>query len=185
MDYPCDNPYIISSANLSETEATIIWDAQPNAIKYKVKVREAGTTTWDFHTVWAPTTFKVKTGLTPGTDYEYKVKTVCSLNSPLSWNGFFYFTTLNTEPGARLTSNDVDQSINVFPNPTTGLITVVLGDAEQASVVVRSIHGQVISTKSVSGSSKVELEIEGAAGLYSVEVITESGLNEVFRIVKQ
>lgn len=184
LDYPCDNPSIISSANIMATEATIIWDAQPNAIKYKVKVRPVGTSTWDFHTVWAPTTFKVKTGLTPGTDYEYKVKTVCSLNSPLSWNGFFYFTTTGSEPGARLTSNDVDQLINVFPNPTTGAITVILGDAEQASVVVRNVHGQIISRKAVSGSTRVELEIEGAVGMYSVEVITDSGLNEVFRVIK-
>lgn len=190
LPYPCDNPSVISTSNIQATQATILWDSQPNAIKYKVKVRKTGTSAWDFHTVWVPDTIKVKTGLDPNTDYEYKVKTVCAFNSPLSWSGFQYFTTLTSaqnfgEPSVRLASDD-DQAINIYPNPTNGICNIELNEEfEQAQVSVYNGFGQLVSQSNHSSKSRIEVEIEGVPGIYLVQVAIDGQNPEKFQIIKE
>lgn len=182
LDYPCDNPIDHTVSDIQPTGATMSWNSEPNAIKYKLKIRETGTTAWSFHTIQLPDTFKVRTGLLPSTNYEYKVKTVCSFNTPLSWGVTQYFATAM----ARLASEGSEESrISVFPNPTTGKLTVVLTGHDQALIAVRNMHGQLIYRESVAGAGQHGMELEGASGLYSVEVITNTGRSELFKVIKE
>ena len=190
LPYPCDNPSAIYTTNIQPTQATVVWDPQPNAVKYKVKVRKTGTSAWDFHTVWVPDTIKVKTGLDPNTDYEYKVKTVCAFNSPLSWSGFQYFTTLTSaqtfgEPSVRLASDD-DQAISVYPNPTNGICNIELSqEFEQAQVSVYNGFGQLVSQSNHASKSRIEIEIEGASGIYMVQLAIDDRNPERFQVIKE
>ncbi|MFT4525006.1 MAG: PKD repeat protein, partial [Bacteroidia bacterium] len=56
VDLSCDNPTYYSELNIQVDEATLIWNSVPNAIKYKLKIREVGTTTWTNHTIFSPDT---------------------------------------------------------------------------------------------------------------------------------
>ena len=91
--YPCDNPSQYWETDIMSDQVRMVWNTEDNANKYKLKIRKSGTSNWTYHTILAPDTFKVKTGLEPGTAYEYKVKTVCGQNSPSSYGPFQYFTT--------------------------------------------------------------------------------------------
>jgi hypothetical protein len=82
-------------------------------------------------------------------------------------------------------ATDNNTAINVFPNPTSGLLTVDLGDIEEAIVVVRNIHGQLVSRETVKDTRNHQVQLEGASGLYTVEVMTTDGNSEVFRVVKE
>ncbi|MFT4681442.1 MAG: hypothetical protein ACI9YU_001288, partial [Flavobacteriales bacterium] len=94
---------------------------------------------------------------------------------------------LFTLPVARLASTDevVDTEINIFPNPTSGMITVVVGESEQTMITVRNIHGQVIHRENLIDTKQLDMELTGAKGLYTIEVMTSDGQNEVFRVVKE
>lgn len=58
---------------------TLSWDDAPNETGYDVQYREAGTSTWTtFSTPGAGTTTETITGLSEGTDYEFRVGAVTS-----------------------------------------------------------------------------------------------------------
>jgi hypothetical protein len=88
----CGNPSTYSVSNIQSEEVTLSWNLIAAATKYKVKVRPVGGA-WTYHTVLAPDTFKVKGNLTSGTNYEWKVKTLCASNSPAGYGPIQYFTT--------------------------------------------------------------------------------------------
>ncbi|MFT5053294.1 MAG: hypothetical protein ACI97X_000304, partial [Oceanospirillaceae bacterium] len=141
-----------------------------------------GAGSWDQHYVTPPATQYTKTGLTGGIQYEWKVKTSCAADSPDGYGPAQLFTL----PVVRLASaTSGDAAINVFPNPTSGMITVVIGESEQTMITVRNIHGQVIHRESLIDTKQLDMELTGAKGLYTIEVMTSDGQNEVFRVVKE
>ncbi|MFT5280030.1 MAG: hypothetical protein ACI9P8_001669, partial [Bacteroidia bacterium] len=87
----CTNPTGQSVTDIHQTGATMYWNSVANAIQYKLKIRPAGSSGWNYisHT----DTFKVKNGLLPSTDYEWKVKTICNTGSPNSYGPAHFFTT--------------------------------------------------------------------------------------------
>jgi hypothetical protein len=110
------------------------------------------------------------------------VKTSCAADSPDGYGPAQLFTL----PVVRLSSTTSgDAAINVFPNPTSGLLTVDLGDIAEATIVVRNIHGQLVLRETVKDTRNHQVQLEGASGLYTIEVMTSDGQNEVFRVVKE
>jgi hypothetical protein len=72
-----------------------------------------------------------------------------------------------------------------FPNPTSGLLTIDLENIEEAVIVVRNIHGQLVLQETVKDTRNHQVQLEGASGLYTFEVKTSAGQSEVFRVVKK
>jgi PKD repeat protein len=179
----CAHPDTYWVDNQSTTEATLNWNSNAYAYQYKIKFREAGISApWDQHYITPPATSFTKTGLSGSTQYEWKVQTRCTANSPGGYGPVQSYT----HPVLRLAgATDNNTAINVFPNPTSGLLTVDLGDIEEAIVVVRNIHGQLVSRETVKDTRNHQVQLEGASGLYTVEVMTTDGNSEVFRVVKE
>jgi hypothetical protein len=178
----CEHSDTFWEDNLSETEATLNWNANAFATQYKIRFRAVGAGSWDQHYVTPPATQYTKTGLTGGIQYEWKVKTSCAADSPDGYGPAQLFTL----PVVRLASaTSGDAAINVFPNPTSGLLTVDLGGMEEAVIVVRNIHGQLVLRETVKDTRNHQVQLEGASGLYTVEVMTTDGQNEVFRVLKE
>ncbi|MFT5820365.1 MAG: hypothetical protein ACI8ZM_001604 [Crocinitomix sp.] len=66
-------------------------------------------------------------------------------------------------------------SLSFYPNPTKGSITVELPEIEDSIVVnVISTDGKIVQSYTYSNAQKVDLNIDGAAGMYFVNVITEA-----------
>ncbi len=74
----CGAPQNLSAALLSGTKATISWDVVPCAQKYRLQVRPLGTSTWNNYFINGFTNSKLLTGLSTGTTYQYRVRSVCS-----------------------------------------------------------------------------------------------------------
>lgn len=74
----------------------------------------------------------------------------------------------------------------LFPNPTSGNVTVNLGvTCENLLVKITDVFGKVIQELSYAQTSSVMLDIPGASGLYFVELITENGDSRTLRVVKK
>lgn len=68
------------------------------------------------------------------------------------------------------------QSVSIFPNPTSGNVTVATSsNIGENIVVIRSISGQVVSTTKFSGASVIIDSGHWNSGIYLVEVTDESG----------
>lgn len=77
-------------------------------------------------------------------------------------------------------------NLNVYPNPTNGLFTVDLGEANaDASVITRDVFGKVVATETSVNDKVLQVAITGVQGVYFVEVINSEGGRNVVSIVKK
>lgn len=79
----CDPPQMITIEAITANEATINWESIFAAVGYEVDIRESGTTDWT--TIDVMVNFLDLTDLTACTDYEIRIKTLCTgINSTYS-----------------------------------------------------------------------------------------------------
>lgn len=91
----------------------------------------------------------------------------------------FQYTTVG------LLNNEFNHKVKVYPNPTEGLI-IIGGDDfnEIEKVMVYNIHGQLIQEVNILNSDNHQLNLNGGAGIYFIELINKEGSVDVFKIVK-
>ncbi len=92
----CGAPTSSDVQILSPTKAKVTWTAMPNAIKYRIRYREVGTTSWTVKGAANPK--KTLKNLQESTEYEYQLRTKCP-SGWTSWSNKFYFSTDGGEGG--------------------------------------------------------------------------------------
>jgi len=75
-------------------------------------------------------------------------------------------------------------NVSVYPSPTDGNVNIVLGDLNSANIKVYTLDGKVLYRKENITGSTYQLELEGAPGIYFVE-LTAQGKKQVFKVVKK
>lgn len=84
----------------------------------------------------------------------------------------------------RINTVSVEKSLRVYPNPTTGRMTIDFGKKYATTQVkITNIIGQLIWKDTVSNQQLLELQLEAIAGIYIIEVHSEEGIF-VERIIK-
>lgn len=83
-----------------------------------------------------------------------------------------------------LNENSVLSGVSIYPNPSSGMVTIDLGSVNSASVKVIGMNGQVVYQKEDLETSSHLFELNEAAGIYFVE-ITALGETQVFKLVKK
>ena len=79
----------------------------------------------------------------------------------------------------------LSEGIQLYPNPTSGNITISYAD-EQAQVMVEITNalGQIVIAKEFVAIGEINLEIPGASGVYFVQVSDVNGTRS-YRVVKK
>jgi hypothetical protein len=78
-----------------------------------------------------------------------------------------------------------DSNIEVYPNPTSGKVQIILGEAYQnTSVKLINALGQVILHKDFTSTNEITFEIEGTPGIYFLEIETAEQLLGRIRVIK-
>lgn len=90
---PCDIATNIQITDIQEESATIIWSAMPNSVNYTIEYGESGFTIGSGIVELSNDTTIVLNGLTENTDYDFYIKTNCSLDSS-NYSTVEQFTTL-------------------------------------------------------------------------------------------
>ena len=76
--------------------------------------------------------------------------------------------------------------MDIFPNPTDSHLNVDLGTTyRDIELIVRNLLGQFLFTKKYDILQQTEIELDGASGLYVVEVRTEEGKTAAVKVVKR
>lgn len=76
--------------------------------------------------------------------------------------------------------------LRAMPNPTHGASTILLGAAsDHVRSTVRNMMGQVVSEQQHGSTSRFEVELKGAPGVYFVTVESQEGLLGLVKLVKQ
>lgn len=76
-------------------------------------------------------------------------------------------------------------SINAYPNPTTGKITIEMNDVQEGVLVeLVNIAGQTILSENYYSTSKIDLNLDAPNGVYFVYV-TSADKSAVIKVVKE
>ncbi|MCF8298794.1 MAG: T9SS type A sorting domain-containing protein [Saprospiraceae bacterium] len=82
--------------------------------------------------------------------------------------------------------NSFGSSFSFFPNPTSGNLTINLGETyNEIDVNVRNIIGEVVLAKSYKTTNLLSFEITASKGVYFVEIRTEEGKMAIFKVIKE
>lgn len=80
----------------------------------------------------------------------------------------------------------VDHDIAIFPNPTSGNVSIALSEpVDQVEVTVTDMSGRTISSAVFVNPAVIQLDIAGNAGFYFVRLHYPSGESVVRKILKQ
>jgi len=128
-------------------------------------------------------------GYTPisgATNQSYVASTNGSYAVKVTENGCTDTSICNVISKVGLIENDFGSLFQIYPNPTSGKLTIDLGK-EHANVTTKLFNakGQLINTSKFQNSISFSLEIEGAPGIYFLEIASEDGNFARMEIVKE
>lgn len=147
-----------------------------DAANYNVTITANGETTTENVTGNSYTV----TGLEDSTLVTVSVQAVCDEDNLSDWSEAVEFTYIATG------INNYNLTANVFPNPTTGNVTIVLSHPMvNANVQVCDIYGRQISTHQVEGL-QFELNLGNlASGVYMLRFIEANAVLNTVKVVKR
>jgi hypothetical protein len=76
----CNAPASLTTTNITTTTSTVSWAAVSGAFNYTLDIKEINAVNWIALTVTSSTVVNIS-GLTPGTTYQWRVKTNCTTGS--------------------------------------------------------------------------------------------------------
>ena len=176
---PCTfAPSGLFTDNITTTTAKLNWTADPDAIKYKISYGPVGG---PMTTINATSNFKNISGLTPGTTYNFKVRSVCGagINSPFSTTSVF--TTL-------LKMGEYNPGITIYPNPANDFVNINLQNLIPVPVTINiyDMVGNLVATQTAENAEtnySTQLStINFASGMYILQV-EQSGYKQIEQII--
>lgn len=85
-----------------------------------------------------------------------------------------------------ISKNTFGPAISAYPNPTNGRFTINLGESfSETNVTITNMLGQVVSSSNYKNTQTLEVEINGATGIYLATVKTTEGQLATLKITKQ
>lgn len=149
----CPTPDGATVLSVNFNKATIGWIQNDCGTKYRVQVRQQGTTAWT--TYISLTNERVVKNLLPGTTYQYRVRTQCSADGSVisGWTPIQTFTTLGTCT-APTGIGATPSSTSAFLSWTagTGVYKYRLRYREQGSSTWTSaVIGGALTSKTING----------------------------------
>ncbi|WP_038032966.1 T9SS type A sorting domain-containing protein [Thermonema rossianum] len=76
-------------------------------------------------------------------------------------------------------------TIQVYPNPTQGRVTIDLGGFyKNVSVVLRNVVGQEVMRENYQKANRIDLEVKGETGVYLLELMLDNK-RTIFKVMKQ
>jgi len=174
---PCSSPASTSILNITTSSANLNWDAANGAMGYVVMYKTATTPDWIY--LRTSTTQRILTGLTPGTNYSWKVESVCSMQpfivsepcAPL------HFTTADL----RLATESNKATVAVYPNPVSNSALVSFSSTQSVHSMIElfDVAGRkaltLLDENIAEGEHAVTFDRNGlASGIYFLKLSTDN-----------
>lgn len=193
LDAPCYVPSNIQTLQIHADKAKFTWDTVSGAVKYRVRYRAVGSPTWTVLPITAPRNLYWASSLSPSTNYEWQVKTVCEygpISSGTVWSSMQNFTTL-AGPGAPPPSSRIKQygsidevidRLDLYPNPNNGEFNLEIESqfGMDYRIEIVSITGQLVYSNQIKSEQNyfaLPINIENKTpGVYLFKLVGNEGI---------
>jgi len=82
-------------------------------------------------------------------------------------------------------NTDFTPALSVYPNPTSGSFILNMGESfTEARVTILNMLGQVVASSNYKNAQLLELQLEGASGIYLIHIKTAQGKQATLKITK-
>jgi hypothetical protein len=81
--------------------------------------------------------------------------------------------------------NTFENNVILFPNPTTGKLSITLGNQDHIQATLINSLGQTVFTKNYKSTHSIQLNINGPSGVYFLQLETSSGETTTMKVVKE
>lgn len=165
----CAAPSGVADGAIFPTSVTLFWNAVADAIGYQIRGREIGASSWrKFKTTDILNEVNV---LSPGTSYEWQVRSYCGGTTLSSWSAPRSFST----PGPKLSPEGAsgENALKLWPNPARALVQLRGAvESQTGQLLVMDALGRVRHAEALpQGTFNTQLDVaEWPAGLYRVQV---------------
>ncbi len=181
-DDVCLQPSSLSVTDVTESAAKLKWDDVPEVMGYKVRYKKTGTSEWS--TTHSTDNDKKISGLNPGTEYVWQVKSICGV-LPIKaseWSEKQFFTTGSLRSGA-LEDVLFPIEVDVYPNPFISSTTISFSLQQTSAITIElfDMAGRVVHTllheELQSGSHEFTFDrAKLPAGIYLLKMQTPSSV---------
>ena len=166
----CSAPGGLSTTNIQSTTATMNWNAVSGAFAYTVAYKTATSSVWIAAASATYSTSYNLYGLTPGTTYDWRVYSNCSLTEASNFSSTQFTTSGSTAPTVSTCPGPYDVSTN---GTTAGAASISVNTPVKGTLSPRNDVDYYKFTISTSGSFTVWLTTLPAN--YNLAVLNSNG----------
>lgn len=177
----CLQPTSLSANPVGSTQAKLVWQQQPTVIKYRIRWRATGSGVWNTIVKDGSWGHHWLTGLTPGTSYEWQMKSVCQYGqaSGTFWTALTTFSTSTNKAPVHNPSNTPDGmpiQCSVYPNPAQSMVHIAYqGSDTKALASIVDLSGHVVATHLLVPEQRTEIPLNLAPGMYIISIESDWG----------
>lgn len=167
---PCDVPTSLTVSNVDATSADVDWASSGNEISWKLQYKtENGAWSDDINVSAKPYHLS---GLTQGTTYVVRVKSICA-EGESDWSNTCNFTTTTVGIDNVVLSNN----ISILPNPADNYIKLnVNSDVNVKEAALYNAFGQLIQLIQLT-DNHARIDISAmASGMYFIRIEGDNGV---------
>ena len=167
----CPTPTNFRAESVTTNSATLAWDQQAGtANEWEINYKSNAAPTWTNITV--STNPYTITDLTPATTYQAQIIAHCVSGNNSDATELITFTT----SADGVIDYVLDNNTLLYPNPTTGRLTIENGETIIENVAIYDVYGKLLMTTEVN-SNVANIDASSyAAGIYFAKVQTENGV---------
>jgi hypothetical protein len=174
--------------------AKLVWDFVYGAKKYEVQFRKLSSTNWTTFYTYCPKLILTK--LCENTEYCFRVRTICSncgcscykQECVSAWTNEVCFKTGKCQcKGFDLSylNSDENFNMNVYPNPSTGIVNVTLPYTDSASeLTIYDMSGQKVFSTTVNIPEKDNIKHIDMSGYQRGVYFIRLNNNNIVKTVK-
>jgi hypothetical protein len=168
---PCDEPTGLSVSEIGTSSALLSWSSVDAASKYRVRVEDGSGNPVPFAlTAGTVTNSYTVSGLNAGSNYKFKVRTICTMEKS-GWSDWFDFATNPLRLGAA-------SPAQIYPNPAGEYVNIQVQMGEEMMTLnIVDVSGRVWYTETLSGAGAQLAQIgtsDFPAGIYQVILRSET-----------